>query len=312
MKIVFLDEYTVDNTDLSPIRDLGDYTGYENTLPEQIIERCKGAEVVVTNKSPLKADAISALPDLRLICVAATGMNNIDLAAAEKAGIAVRNAVDYSTHVVAEQTLGSALALLRQTIFFDNYVKSGEYSAAERLFNYERPTYQLHGKKWGVIGLGNIGRRVAELATAFGCEVSYFSTSGKNNNEDYTRRTLDDLLRDSDIVSIHAPLSSETYHLIDYHQLSLMKKSAIIINVARGGIINEEGLTRALNDNLIMGAALDVYSTEPLPADNPLFKVQDKYKLLLTPHSAWATKESLKILIDKVAENIRQYNETQK
>lgn len=307
IKIVFLDEYSINDADLTPIKSLGAYTGYETTAPEQIVERSKGFDVVITNKCPMTADVITQLPDLKLICVAATGVNNIDLAAAEKAGVAVMNAKAYSTDAVAEQTLGMAISLLRQFTFFNDYVKSGKYSAADRLFNYERPTFQLRGKHWGIIGLGNIGKRVAELAMAFGCEVSYHSTSGRNDNKEYPQKSLDQLLIDSDIISVHAPLNSDTHNLLDYHQMSLMKRGAILINSARGSIVNEEGLARALNDNLILGSATDVYSTEPMPADNPLTKVKDKHKLLLTPHSAWATKESLQILIGKITDNIKEF-----
>lgn len=307
-KIVFLDEYSVDNTDLTAIRELGDYTGYEYARDEDVVKCAADADIIITNKTRVTAEAIANLPDLKLICVAATGMNNIDLDAAKAAGIEVRNAVDYSSHSVAEQTFAGVLALYKQLIFLDEYVKSDGYSSAERLFNFERPTYELHGKKWGIVGLGNIGRMVAGLATAFGCEVSYYSTSGNNSNPEYSRmETLEELMRWSDIVSIHAPLSRDTHHLIDYHQLSLMKPTSIIVNVARGSLVNEEGLARAINDGLIAGAALDVYGAEPMAADNPLKQVKDQYRLLMTPHLAWATREALVRLVDKIAENIRNF-----
>lgn len=307
VKIVFLDAYTVDKSDMASIRALGEYIGYDTTPESEIVERCKGADVVIANKVPLRAETLAQLQDTKLICIAATGMNNIDLDAAAALGIPVRNTAGYSSNSVAELTFAGALGLLKQTVYFDNYVKSGAYTNAERLFDFTRPTYELHGKKWGIIGLGAIGRRVAEIATVFGCEVSYFSTSGANNDAGYSQRTLNELIAESDIVSIHAPLSEKTRNLIDYHELSLMKPTAIIVNVARGGIINEEGLTRALNDNLIAGAALDVYSYEPMVADNPLYRVRDKYKLLLTPHSAWTTKEAMQKLVETIAVNIKTF-----
>ena len=307
LKIVFLDAYTVDKSDMSSIEALGKYTGYETTPESEVVERCKGADVVIANKVPLQAETLNQLKNTKLICIAATGMNNIDLDAAASLGIPVRNTAGYSTNSVAELTFAGALGLLKQTIYFDNYVKSGAYTSADRLFDFTRPTGELHGKKWGIVGLGAIGRRVAEIAAVFGCEVSYFSTSGTNNNAGYQQKTLNELLAESDIVSVHAPLSEKTRNLIDYHELSLMKPTAIIINVARGGIINEEGLTRALNDDLIAGAALDVYSYEPMVADNPLNGVRDKHKLLLTPHSAWTTKEAMQKLVDTIALNIKGF-----
>lgn len=307
MKIVFLDAYTVNNSDMSAIENLGDFTAYRQTHESEILERCEGVDVVICNKVPLKAETLAAMRGVRLICIAATGMNNIDLEAAAKAGIAVINTEGYSTYSVAELTFAGALGLLKQIIYFDNYVKSGGYTNAELTFDFTRPTYELHGKKWGIIGLGNIGKRVAAIATAFGCEVSYHSTSGTNNDSAYPAKSLHELLIQSDIVSIHAPLNDKTLNLIDYHQLSLMKHTAIVINVARGGIINEQGLTRALNDNLIAGAAIDVYSREPMTADNYLNRVRDKYKLLLTPHSAWATTEAMQKLVDTIAKNIETF-----
>ncbi len=307
LKIVFLDAYTVDKSDMSSIEALGEYTGYETTPESDIVARCEGADVVIANKVPLQAKTLKQMKYTKLICIAATGMNNIDLDAAAELGIPVRNTAGYSTNSVAELTFAGALGLLKQTVYFDDYVKSGAYTRADRLFDFTRPTGELHGKKWGVVGLGAIGRRVAEIATVFGCEVSYYSTSGANNDAGYPQKTLNELLAESDIVSVHAPLSEKTRNLIDYHELSLMKPNAIIINVARGGIINEEGLTRALNDDLIAGAALDVYSYEPMTADNPLNYVRDKHKLLLTPHSAWTTKEAMQKLVETIAVNIRTF-----
>ena len=307
-KIVFLDEYSVDDTDLSPIRDLGDYAGYECVADEDVVKYAADADVVITNKVKLKADVIPQLPRLKLICVAATGMNNIDLEAAQAAGVEVRNAVDYSSHSVAEQTFMGVLALYKQTVFLDEYVKSGGYTDADRLFNFDRPTRELYGKNWGIVGLGNIGRMVAGIARAFGCEVAYYSTTGNNYSGDFRRmESLDELLRWADVLSVHAPLSRNTYHLIDYPQLAMMKPTAVVANVARGSLINEEGLARALNEGLIAGAALDVFGAEPMAADNPLKGVKDQYRLVMTPHLAWATREALVRLVGKIADNIRDF-----
>lgn len=306
MKIVFLDEYSICGRNIDSIKSLGEYIGYETTTPDQVVERCKEAEVVITNKVVIDAATMDSLPNLKLICVAATGMNNIDLNAAAERGIEVKNAVGYSTYAVAETTLCSALSLLREVTHYDNFFKSGKYSATERIFNFDRPTAQLRGKRWGVIGLGNIGREVARLAEAFGCEVCYFSTSGVARDELYPALSLNELLSTSDIVSIHCPLTPRTYDLISDEELAQMKPSAILINVARGGIVNEAALAEALNNKLIRGAALDVFSAEPL-RESPLYNLQDPYRLLASPHNAWSSVEAIDRLIDCIAGNIQEY-----
>lgn len=307
MKIVFLDEYTLGGADLSAIRSLGDYVGYESTRPEEVVERAKDAEVVIVNKVILGAKEMDALPCLRLICVAATGVNNIDLAAAKERGISVRNAVGYSTHTVAEATLGSVLALLRQTNYYDRYVKSGEYSASGEWVNFDRPTHRLWGKNWGVIGMGNIGREVARLAEAFGCEVAYVSTSGAERKEEYERKDLNELLAWADVISVHCPLNNSTRGLIDTEQIDLMKPTTLIVNVARGGIVVEEAIAKALDEGRLAGAAFDVYPSEPMPESSPLLHIQDPDKLLLSPHNAWSAVESIENLVECIATNIKNY-----
>ena len=306
MKIVFLDEYSICGRDLSSIKKFGDYIGYETTSPEQVLERCADAEIVISNKVVLDAAIISALPKLRLICVAATGMNNIDLNAAAEHGVEVRNAVGYSTYSVAETTLCSALSLLREVTYYDNYFKSGEYSKSERIFNFDRPTAQLRGKRWGIIGMGNIGREVARLAEAFGCEVAYYSTSGVERDEVYNKLSLSELLNSSDIISIHCPLNERTHNLIGAEELAMMKNSAILINVARGGIVNEVALAEALNNGNLRGAALDVFTSEPL-RESPLYNLKDPYRLLASPHNAWSSVEAIDRLIACIAGNIQNY-----
>ena len=306
MKIVFLDEYSVCGCDLSAIKTFGEYTGYETTSSEQTLERCQGAEIVITNKVVLDAETLAALPDLRLICVAATGMNNVDLVAAAELGIEVRNAVGYSTYAVAETTISSALALLREVIYYDEYFKSGKYAASDKIFNFDRPTAQLRGKRWGIIGMGNIGREVARLAEAFGCDVAYFSTSGVARNELYKQLQLNELLQESDIISIHCPLNERTKNLISVSELKQMKKSAILINVARGGVVNEQALADALNSGMIRGAALDVFTSEPL-RESPLYNLQDPYRLLASPHNAWSPVEAIERLVGCITKNIEEY-----
>ena len=306
MKIVFLDEYSICNSDLSEIKALGDYVGYETTAPDEVVERCQDADIVISNKVVLDAEIIASLPKLKLICVAATGMNNVDLEAAAEHGIEVKNAVGYSTYAVAEATIGSALSLLREVTYYDNFFKSGKYAAAERIFNFDRPTAQLRGKRWGIVGMGNIGREVARLAEAFGCEVNYFSTSGITRDEQHTALTLNELLSSSDIISLHCPLNDRTRNLITKEELSMMKPSAIIINVARGGIVNEQDLADALNGGVIRAAALDVFTSEPL-RESPLYSLNEPYRLLASPHNAWSSVEAIGRLVECITQNIKNF-----
>lgn len=309
-KIVFLDEYSIAGRDMSSVKSQGDYVAYENTRKEDVVERLKGADIAITNKVLIDGETMRQLPDLKLICVAATGMNNVDLNAAAELGIEVRNAVGYSTTSVAETTLASALALARNIVYFDQYFHDGRYAAADRAFCYDRTTSEIRGKRWGIVGLGNIGREVARLATAFGCEVAYFSTSGVKREEGYPSMELNELLQWSDIVSVHSPLNERTRGLIGSNELKLMKPTSFIINVARGGIIDETALAEALNNGVIAAAALDVFSVEPL-RESALYDVKDRYRLLASPHNAWSAVEAIDRLIECVAENIRVWRAKQ-
>ncbi len=306
MKIVFLDEYSLGDMDLSPIKKLGEYVGYDRTKKEQVVKRCKDAEVVICNKTLLRAETLRALPNLRFIAIAATGMNNVDLEVAAELGIGVKNVAGYSTSSVAEATMNFALSLFKNTKYFDDYFKNGAYAASEDIFHFGRPVRQLRGSKWGVIGMGAIGREVARLASAFGCEVAYTSTSGAVRKEDYPQLSLEELLGWADVVSIHCPLTPATRGLIGEKELAIMKPTSIIINVARGGIIDEEALAKALSNRVIAGAGLDVFSREPLPA-SPLYDISDKYSLVASPHTAWAADAARKVLIERIAENISEY-----
>ena len=303
-KIVFLDEYSIAGRSLEKITSQGEYIAYENTTKEQVVERLKGATIAITNKVVIDGDAMRQLPDLKLICIAATGMNNVDLEAAKELGIEVKNAVGYSTISVAETTITSALALARNVVYFNEYFHDGRYAKADRAFCYDRHTFQISGKKWGIVGMGNIGREVARLASAFSCEVRYFSTSGVKREEQYPAMELNELLEWSDIVSVHSPLTERTRGLIGRNELQLMKPSALIINVARGGIIDEAALAEALDKGWVAAAALDVFSVEPL-RESPLYNIKDKYRLLASPHNAWSAAEAIDRLIECVAENIR-------
>lgn len=306
-KIVFLDEYSIAGRDISKISSQGDYIAYDNSRREEVVERLKGANIAITNKVVIDGDAMRQLPELKLICIAATGMNNVDLNTAAELGIEVRNAVGYSTSSVAETTLASALALARNIVYFDEYFHDGRYAAADRAFCYDRLTFEIRGKRWGIVGMGNIGREVARLASAFGCEVAYYSTSGVKREEEYPAMELDEMLQWCDILSVHSPLNERTRGLIGSRELTLMKPSALVINVARGGIIDEAALAEALNDGKVAAAALDVFSVEPL-RESPLYDVKDRYRLLASPHNAWSAAEAIDRLIDCVAANIRNWS----
>lgn len=305
-KIVFLDEYSLGGYDLSAIKSLGEYTGYDRTTAYQTLERCKGATVVITNKVYISRETMQQLPDLKMIAISATGMNNVDLEAAAELGIVVKNVSGYSTYSVAEATLGAALSLLRNSSYYDNYFKSGSYAATDDIFHFGRPISLLRGKNWGIIGLGAIGHQVAHLADAFGCNIAYSSTSGVAREERYPRKELNELLQWADVISVHSPLNAKTAGLIGKDELAQMKSTAIIINVARGGIIDEAALADALNSHIIAGAALDVFSSEPLHS-SPLYELNDPYTLLASPHTAWAADDAVKLLIDGIAANIKNF-----
>lgn len=305
-KIVFLDEYSLGGYDLSAIKSLGEYTGYDRTTADQTLERCKGATVVITNKVYISRETMQQLPNLKMIAIAATGMNNVDLEAAAELGIVVKNVSGYSTYSVAEATLGAALSLLRNSSYYDNYFKSGSYAATDDIFHFGRPISLLRGKNWGIIGLGAIGHQVAHLADAFGCNIAYSSTSGVTREERYPRKELNELLQWADVISVHSPLNAKTAGLIGKDELAQMKSTAIIINVARGGIIDEAALADALNSHIIAGAALDVFSSEPLHS-SPLYELNNPYTLLASPHTAWAADDAVKLLIDGIAANIKNF-----
>ncbi len=305
LNIVFLDASSIGNTDLSALSALGNFTAFPDTAPNQLLVRCREADVIITNKVKLLRNELEALPRLKLICIAATGMNNVDLPAAAEKGIPVRNVPGYSTDSVAELTFTLALSLSHHLSYQDQYVKSGSYSRSGLFTNYTRTFHELRDKQWGIIGMGTIGKRVAELAACFGTHVSYHSTSGKNREAGYPHKTLENLLKDSDIISIHAPLNDQTRFMIGYNQLRLMKPDAFLINVGRGKIVREIDLARALREGKLAGAGLDVFEQEPILPEHPLLADDIKEKVLLTPHIAWASIEARQRLVDATAAHIK-------
>lgn len=305
INIVFLDQLTIGKVDnLKLLSKLGKLETYESTEPGQVVERCMGKEVVIVNKVQMTEEIMKQLPDLKLICVAATGVNNVDLNFADNNGIEVKNVAGYSTDSVAQLTFTMLLYLINKPYYYDSFVKSGAYSRSGSFTHHNEPFWELKGKRMGIIGLGTIGRQVARIAESFGMEVVFYSTTGRNNHISYKRFELEDLLKSSDVVSIHAPLNNQTRNLITYERMKLMRPCAILLNLGRGGIVNENDLAKALNENVIAAAGIDVMEQEPINADNPLLKLFDKEKILITPHMAWASKESRELLVEKIARNI--------
>ena len=308
MNLTFLDRKTVGEVpNLSRLNDFGSLTLYDTTTPDQVQERLQDQQVVIINKVIMDREAIDSANALQLICVAATGMDNVDSAYAEEKGVAVKNVSGYSTPSVAQLTWTMILTLLQRPNHFNEFVYSGNYARHDIFTYFDPPFGELGSKRLGIIGLGTIGQRVAAIGRAFGAEVVYYSSSGKHDHADYPRLPLDELLSSSDIVSIHAPLTEHTKNLLTYPQLQQMPDHALLINTGRGGIVNEADLARAIDEGIIGGAGIDVFTEEPIPQDHPYLSVRHRDHLLLTPHLAWASVEARTRLMDGVYENIREF-----
>jgi len=307
-KIVLLDAKTLGQVpNLKGLSKFGEVKSYDTTLPDETASRIADANIIITNKVIIDRKVIEQCPKLKLICISATGTNNVDLIAAKEKGIQVKNAVGYGSNSVAQHTFASILQLFNQISYYDTYVKNGRYAQSDIFTHYGPPTRELNDKSFGIIGLGNIGKTVAGIASSFGAKVCYYSTSGRNKNEKYTQLTLDELLKSSDIISVHAPLNAQTTNLISKEQFALMKPSSILVNVGRGGIVDESALAEAINNSLIAGACIDVFEHEPIKVENPLLKVKYPEKLVLTPHNAWASIESRTKLVEIVSKNIEDF-----
>ncbi len=308
MKIVFPDAGSLgSDLDLSIFRKAGDFFHWENTAKEELPSRIREANVIITNRVNLGEAELKNAPDLALITLTATGYNNVDIEYCRKRKIAVANVAGYSTESVAQHTLAMLLYLLEHTRYYDDYIREQRYLADQRFADVSKPWNEIAGKNWGIIGMGSIGRKVASIAEAFGARVCYASTSGIKRDEAYEAVTLEELLRRSNIVSIHAPLNENTENLINRSRLSLMKKSAILLNLGRGAIVNEEDLIEALKSDKIGAAGLDVLREEPPQKDSDLLGLIDTGKLLVTPHNAWGSLESRRRLVREVFENIRAF-----
>ncbi len=312
MKLVVLERNSVGtDIDVSGFEKFGQVTYYANTLADNTAERVKDADIIIANKVPLNESTLKDAPNVKLICLFATGFDNVDVEYCKNRGIKVANVTNYCTPAVAQHTLLLAMALSEKLAFYDDYVKSGTYSAQERFSNFDKPFGELEGKTWGIVGMGSIGHKVAALAEAFGCQVIFYSASGRSTCTEYERVEFDDLLGRSDILSLHCPLSDRTRNLIDKEAFRKMKKSAILVNVARGPVVNGQDLYDALMAGEIAAAGLDVLEKEPMEKDNPLGKIKDSTKLIITPHMSWASTEARARLVGEVVKNIQAFTDGQ-
>ena len=305
-KIVILDALTLgDDVDLLSFKEFGELKIYQTTTYEETIKHIDDANIVITNKVVIDKSIIDKT-DIDLICIAATGMNNIDLDYAKQKNIVVKNVKGYSTASVTQLTFSFALNFLQKLNYFDNYVKSKQWCDSPVFTNLSQVFSELDNKTWGIIGLGAIGENVAKIAKTFGCYVQYYSTSGMNKNTNYDMVSLETLLKTSDIISIHAPLNDTTNNLLNKTNLKYIKDGSIILNLGRGGIVNEADIANEVDKREIYFGT-DVVSKEPIEKDNPLLKVVNKDRVLYTPHIGWASRESRIRLIEYIKENIKEF-----
>ena len=308
MKIVFLDAKSVgEDIDLSKYNELGKFVTYDFSTMEQIPERVADADVLITNKCLINEQSIGGAHNLKLVCVTATGTNNLDKDYLAKRNIAWRNVAGYSTESVAQHTFAMLFYLLEKLSYYDAYVKDGKYANDTSFTHFAEHFHEINGKTWRIIGLGAIGRRVADIAKMFGANVIYYSTTGRNNQDNYTRVDFDTLLETSDIISVHAPLTPETEGLMNADAFAKMKETAIFLNLGRGAIVVEQDLATALNDNQIAAAGLDVLSEEPMNPNSPFLPIKDSKRLLITPHIAWASVEARSNLMDIIYHQIEEF-----
>jgi glycerate dehydrogenase len=307
MNIVLLDSKTLGNDlDLTPLRELGELTTFSTTSFDETLKRIEEAQIVVTNKVLLTKEIMQNAPKLELICIAATGMNNVDLEAAKELGIEVKNVSGYSTGSVVQHTFAMALSLMENLSSYNQIAKDGTWSNSNLFTNLSHPFYEIAGKKWGIIGLGTIGKEVARVAEAFGASIEYYSTSGENKINDYHHCELNELLTVCDIISIHCPLNNCTQNIIGKSNLKLLKDKAVLLNLGRGGIINEDDLAQELNRREIY-AGLDVLTKEPIEKSNPLLHIEHPERLIITPHIAWSSIEARKKLLEGIVANIETF-----
>ncbi|MPL62531.1 putative 2-hydroxyacid dehydrogenase [bioreactor metagenome] len=306
MQIVILDRATLGfDIDVNIFSKFGNVTSYDSTKENETAQRVKNADIVLTNKVVIGKNEIDN-SNIKLICITATGMNNVDLEYAKEKNIAVKNVAGYSTSSVVQVGFSMILYFVQKLNYYKKYVDEGNWQRNELFTHIDEPFFELDKKRVGIIGLGEIGRNFAKKAKAFDCEVVYYSTSGKNNSNEYKSISLDELLKTSDIISIHAPLNENTKNLLTYENMKNMKDGAILLNLGRGGIINENDLAKLIDEKEIY-CGIDVVSKEPIEESNPLLKVKNKDRLLLTPHIGWASIEARTRLVNMVAKNIEDF-----
>ena len=309
MKIVVLDGYGLNPGDLSwnGMNALGELTVYDRTSPSEMLERSQGAEVLITNKTLITADNMAELPELKYIGVLATGYNVVDIDAAKARGIVVTNIPAYSTASVAQMVFAHVLNITQRVGYYADENVKGRWTDSVDFCYWDTNLVELDGKKMGIVGYGNIGKATARIALAFGMEVlAYTSKEQKDLPQGVKKVALDELFVESDVISLHCPLTPDTKELVNAKRLSMMKSSAILINTGRGPLVNEQDLADALNEGRIAGAGLDVLSVEPSVAGNLLLSAKNCF---ITPHIAWATKEARTRLMDIAVNNLKSYQE---
>ncbi len=308
MNIVILDRKTLGfDIDISIFSSFGKVKSFDTTQENQIIERLKDADIAITNKVVISKEVIENT-NLKLICITATGTNNVDLEYAKQKNIAVKNVAGYSSSSVVQLAFSMIFQIVQKLDYYKKYVDEGNWQKCDIFTHIDKPFFELDGKKVGIIGLGDIGKNFAKKLQAFNCEIVYFSTSGKNSNGEYKRVELDELLKTCDIISIHCPLNVDTKNLLTYENMKNIKDGAILLNLGRGGIINEIDLAKIIDEKEIY-CGIDVVSIEPILESNPLLKVKNKQRLLLTPHIGWASVEARNRLVQMVARNIELFLE---
>lgn len=306
MKIVILDRATLGfDIDMSVFETLGEVKSYDITKSNETIQRLQDADIVITNKVVISKEVMDN-SNLKLICISATGTNNVDLEYAKQKNIVVKNVAGYSSSSVVQVAFSMIFQIVQKLDYYKKYVDEGNWQKSQIFTHIDKPFFELDGKKVGIIGLGDIGRNFAKKAQAFDCEVMYYSTSGKNSNSEYKQVSLDELLSTCDIISIHCPLNENTKDLLNYENMKNIKDGAILLNLGRGGIINEADLAKIIDEKEIY-CGIDVVSVEPILEDNSLLKVKNKQRLLLTPHIGWASIEARTRLVKMVAENIKEF-----
>lgn len=308
MKIIFLDAKTIgDDIDLSSFKTLGEFVTYDYSTPGEAAVRTVDADIILTNKVPINEETIGNAKKLKFVCETATGTNNLDKEYLKSRRIGWKNAAGYSTNAVAQHTFALLFYLMEKLRYYDDYVKSGDYISCESFTHFSESFEEINGKTWGIVGLGSIGRKVADIASAFGANVIYYSASGRPGQPGYQQVDWETLLKESDIISVHAPLNTYTENLMNKDSFSKMKKSCIFLNLGRGPIVNEKDLAEALKNKEIAAAGLDVLCEEPIRSDNPLLEIKDSRCLFITPHMAWASREARTKLMDMSFESIKNY-----